>query len=106
MENVEKILLFNPSEKIILTIWTVGSKHHGQVRGEVFHCIDHVILLSLLLKDELKNSGVIVTGLVVYSGENTHSQSGCIDCDNFIVCSKIFNSVPDFDNFWKGLHRD
>ena len=81
----------------------VRPRHHGQLRGEVFHCIDDVILLSFLLKDELKNSGVIVTGLVVYLGENTHSQSGCIDCDNFIISSKIFNSVYDFDIFWKGF---
>ena len=81
----------------------VRPRHHGQLRGEVFHCIDDVILLSFLLKDELKNSGIIVTGLVVYLGENTHSQSGCIDCDNFIISSKIFNSVYDFDNFWKGF---
>ena len=103
LENVEKILVFNPSEKIILTIRIVGSQHHGQLRGEVFHSIDDVILLSFLLKDELKDSGVIVTGLVVYSGENTHSQSGCVDCDNFIISSKIFSSLPDFDNFWKGF---
>ena len=44
---------------------------------------------------------MIVTGLIVYSGENTHSQTGCIDCDNFIVSCEIFNSVTDFDNFWK-----
>ena len=76
---------------------------HGQLKGEVFHCIDDVTLLYFLLKDGLKNSGIIVTGLVAYSGENTHSESGCIDCDNFIISSKIFNSVSDFDNFWKSL---
>ena len=76
---------------------------HGQLKGEVFHCIDDVTLLYFLLKDELKNSGIIVTGLVAYSGENTHSESGCIDCDNFIISSKIFNSVSDFDNFWKSF---
>ena len=101
LENIEKILVFNPLEKIILTIRIVGSQHHGQLRGEVFHCIDDVNLLTLLLKDELKDSGVIVTGLVVHSGENTHSQSGCVDCDRFIISSTIFNSVPGFDNFWK-----
>ena len=42
-----------------------------------------------------------MTGLVVYSGKNAHSQTGCKDCDNFVVSSKIFDSVPDFDNFWK-----
>ena len=98
-----QFFVFNPSEKIILVIRLVASKHRGQLKDEAFHCIDDVNLLSFLLKDELKRSGVIVTGLVVYCGENTHSQTGCIDCDNFIVSSKIFNSVPDFDNFWKKL---
>ena len=78
---------------------------HGQLKGEVFHCIDDVTLLYFLLKDELKNSGIIVTGLVAYSGEHTHSESGCIDCDDFIISSKIFNSVSDFDNFWKSFVR-
>ena len=102
-ENIEKFLVFNPSEKIILTIRIAGSEHYDQLNGEVYHSVDDVILLSLLLKDELKNSGVIVTGLVVYLGENTHRQTCCIDCHNFIVSSKIFNSAPDFDNFWKSF---
>ena len=103
LENIEKILVFNPSEKIIITIRIAGSENYDQLKGEVYHSIDDVILLSFLLKDELKNSGVIVTGLVAYLGENTHRQTDCKDCDNFIVSGKIFNSVPDFDNFWKSF---
>ena len=100
-QNNQSFLVFNPSEKIILIIRMAGAKHHGVQKGEVYHCMDEVILLSFLLKDELKGSGVIVTGLVVYSGKNAHSQTGCIDCDNFVVSSKIFNSGHHFDNFWK-----
>ena len=81
----------------------VGSKHLGQLKSDAFHCINDVNLLSFLLKDELRDSGMIVTGLVVYCGENTHSQTGCIDCDTFIVSSKIYNSVSDFDKLWKKL---
>ena len=103
LKNIERFLVFNPSEKIILIIRMGGSKQHDQLKGEVYHCIDEVTLLSFLLKDELKDSGVIVTGLVVYSGENFHSQTGCIDCDKFIVSSKIFDSGRTFDNFWKSL---
>ena len=58
-------------------------------------------VLSFLLREELKGSGVIVTGLVVYSGEKAHCQTGCIECDNFFVSSKIFESVSNFINFWK-----
>ena len=101
LENNQMFLVFNPSEKIILIIRMAGSKDHGQLKSEVYHCMDEVILLSLLLKDELKDSGVIVTGLVVYSGKNAHSQTGCIACDNFVVPSKIFYSGHHFENFWK-----
>ena len=99
-EKNQRFLVFNPSEKIILIIRMAGSKHHGQLKGEVYHCMDEVILLSLLLKDELKGSGVIVTGFVVYSDKIAYSQTGCKDCNNFIVSSKIFNSGHDFNNFW------
>ena len=102
-EYVQRFLAFNPSEKIILIIRMVRSKPRGELKGEVYHCIDDVTLLSFLLKDELKHSGVVVTGLVVYSGENIHCQNDCFDCSNFIVSSKIFNSGPDFENFWKKL---
>ena len=103
LKNTERFLVFNPSEKIILIIRMGGSKQHDQLKGEVCHCIDEVTLLSFLLKDELKDSGVIVTGLVVYSEENSHIQTGCIDCDKFIVSSKIFDSGRSFDNFWKSF---
>ena len=103
IENIENFLVFNPSKKIIFIIRMVASHYYEQLKGGVFLCIDDVILLSFLLRDELKNSGVIVSGLVVYSGENTRSQSVCIDCDNFIVSSKIFDSVSNFDNLWEKI---
>ena len=100
-ENNQNFLVFNPSKKIILTIRMAKPKDHWELKGEVFHCMDEVILLSFLLTDELKGSGVIVTGLVVYSGKNAPSQTGCIECDNFVVSRKIFHSGHHFDNFWK-----
>ena len=100
-ENNQRFLVFNPSEKIILIIRMAGSNHHDQLKREVYHCMDEVILLSFFLKDELKGSGVIVTGLVVFSGKNVLSQTGCIECDNFVVSRKIFNSGHQFNNYWK-----
>ena len=100
-ENNQNFLVFNPSEKIILIIRMAGAKNNGQLKGEVYHCMDEVILLSFLLKDKLKGSGVIVIGLVVYSGKNAFSQTGCIECDNFVVSRNIFNSGHHFHNFWK-----
>ena len=103
LENIERFLVFNPSMKNILIIRMVTPKDPRQLKDEVYYCIDEVILLSFLLKDELKDSGVILTGLVVYSGENIHIQNGCTDCDNFIVSSKVFESSRNFDNFWEKL---
>ena len=100
-ENNHRFLVFNPSEKIILIIRMTESNHHGQLREEVYHCMNEVILLSFLLKNELKGSGVIVTGLVTYSSKKGQSQTGCTECDNFVVSRKIFNSGHLFENFWK-----
>ena len=100
-ENNQRFLVFNPSEKIILIIRMAGSEHHEQLQKEVYHCMIEVILLSFLLKNELNGSGVIVTGLVAYLGKNAQSETGCTDCNNFVVSRKIFNSGHLFDNFWK-----
>ena len=59
--------------------------------------------MSFLLKNELEGSGILVTGLVEYSGKSAQIQIGCADCDNFVVLRKIFNSGHLFDNFWKKL---
>ena len=101
LESNKRLFAFNPSLKIILIIRLVKlQKGELQlVKKEVDHCIDEVNLLCFLLKDELAYTGVIVTGLVVYSGENAHGQSGCEDCDNIIVSSEIFNSVKTFERF-------
>ena len=58
------------------------------------------------MKDELADTGVIVTGLVAYSGENAHSQSVCKDSDNVIVSFNIFNSVETFKAFCRIYFRE
>ena len=103
LKNRDRFLVFNPTKKIILIIQMSRSKDHEQLKDEVYHCIDEVTLLSFLLKDELKDSGVIVTGLVVYSGDKVHIHRECRDCDNFIVSNKIFESRRNFNNFWENF---
>ena len=75
MENDKRFLAFNPSLKIILIIRLVDLRN-GElqlVKKEVDHCIDEVNILCFLLRDELADTGVILTGFVAYSGENVHS---------------------------------
>ena len=83
----------------------VNAQRSGELKNEVHLCIDEVNTVCLLLRDELKDSGVIVAGLVTYSGENAHSQS-CTHCRNFIVSCKIFNSVEEFVPFWTSLVKE
>ena len=104
-ENDQRFLVFNPSEKIILVVRMVDAKQSGELKNESHLCIDEVNIVCLLLRDELKDSGVIVAGLVTYSGENTHSES-CKHCRNFIVSSKIFNSVEEFISFWRSFVKE
>ena len=105
MENDQRFLAFNPSLKIILIIRLVDLRNGESqlVKKEVDHCIDEVNILCFLLRDELADTGVIVTGFVAYSGENAHSQSGCDNCDNMIFSFEIFNSVETFKSFWKSF---
>ena len=105
MENDKRFLAFNPSLKIILIIRLVDLRN-GElqlVKKEVDHCIDEVNILCFLLRDELADTGVILTGFVAYSGENAHSQSGCDNCDNMIFSFEIFNSVETFKSFWRSF---
>ena len=92
----ERLLLFNPSQRVILVIYCVENAETLEV--DVFNCIDEVNMLGLLLKDDLKFSGVIVTGIVACSGKVTHHCSK--NCRNFIVSDDIFASVNKFSNFW------
>ena len=104
-ESDTRFLTFNPSLKIILIIRLVELLG-GELQlfeEEVNHCIHEVNLLCFLLKDELADTGVIVTGLVAYSGANAHSQSVCTDCNNVIVSFEIFNSVETFERFWESF---
>ena len=103
LQNDKRFFVFNPSLKIILIIRLVELQK-GELRlvkKEVDHCIDEVNLLCFLLRDELANTGVVVTGLIAHSGENAHSQSGCEDCDNIIFSLEIFKSIKAFEGFWK-----
>ena len=100
-KNGERFLVFNPSLKIIFIIRLVEIQKGESklLKKEVDYCIDEVNLLCFLLRDELENTGVIVTGLVTCLGEYSHSQSACNDCGNMIVPFEKFGSVDSFKEF-------
>ena len=102
-ESDKRILVFNPSLKVIFIIRLVELQEGESqlLKKEVEYCNNEVNLLCFLLKDELADTGVIVTGLVVYSGENVHIKSGCKDCGNIFVSFKIFDSVKIFEDFFR-----
>ena len=103
-----RFLVFNPSLKIILIIRLVEMRKGDSKlpKKEIDYCIDEVNLVCFLLRDELENTSVVVTGFVAYSGENAHSQSVCEDCDNIIFPFEVFNSVEIFENFYERFFHE
>ena len=104
LENSERLIVFNPSQNIILIIHLVEVEKGNELRNQIYCCIDEVNLWCFLLRDSLKETGIIVTGLLIYSGEYNYSKSkcpNCSNCSNFIISHKIFNSVESFDRFWE-----
>ena len=77
----------------------VDAQQSGELKNGVLLCIDEVKIVCFLLRDELKDSDVIVSGLVTYSGDNARSES-CALCGSFILSRKIFNSVEEFVTFF------
>ena len=102
-KNDQRFLVFNPSLKIILLIRLVELKKGElqMLKTELDYCIKEVNLLCFLLKDVLEDTGVIVTGLITYLGENPHGQTVCKDCANVFVSFEIFESVQTFISFWQ-----
>ena len=101
----KRFFVFNPALKVILIIRLIELRN-GELhllKNEIEHCIDEVNFICFLLKDVLEDTGVIVTGLVTYSGENSHCQTACKDCDNVIASFEIFTSVEAFKIFWKSF---
>ena len=107
-ESDTRFLVFNPSLKIILIIRLVEIRKDDSklLKKEIDYCIDEVNLVCFLLRDELENTNVVVTGFIAYSGENAHSQSVCKDCDNIIFPFEIFSSVETFENFCERFFSD
>lgn len=93
------ILVYNPSQMILLTIRIVEDR--DQIKDEANHCVDEVKSLRLLLRGELKGSGVTVAGLVVCSWESIYNHINYDEFKSFIVSHEIFHTIQDFNNFWE-----
>ena len=91
----ERPLVFNPAERLVLTIYFPESAETLVEEGH--NCIVEENLLGLLLRDELSESGVIVTGIVVCSEKSSHDS--CLHCGNIIVSYNMFFSLERFIKF-------
>ena len=97
-DNNNRLLIFNASCKVLVTIRVASETH---LKEEISHCITDINMLLLMFRDELKSSGVVVTGLVVSLGKNLHLEINCTNCQNFIVTKEEFESAGNINNFWK-----
>ena len=92
-----RLLIFNASSKLLVVI-RVASK--TQLKDEIDYCVIDINMLLLMFRDELEGSGVLVTGFVVYLGNNLHLESRCSKCQHFIVTKEVFESVESINEFW------
>ena len=95
--NINRLLIFNASWKLLVVIRTASETH---LKEEIDYCITDINMLLLMFRDELEDSGVVVTGLIVYLGENLHLERNCSNCQHFIVTSEVFESAESMDIFW------
>ena len=97
-KNDNRLLVFNAAHSVLLIIRAAAD---ATLEDEINHCINDVNLLLLLLRDLLKDSGLVVTGLVAYSGNKLHLKNKCHDCQHLITSKEVFASKEKFDKFWK-----
>ena len=93
----ERLIVFNACERVIFIIHFALEN----LNEKVVHCIEDVRLLSLLLKEELNESGVVVAGLVAYHGKINHDTVRCSHCKYLVVAPEIFESPEKFMGFCK-----
>ena len=96
-EDIERLIVFNSSLKILFVIHMATDN----LKEKINYCVSDVKLLGLLLKEELKESGFVIAGLIAYSGKNEHHVEKCCHCNCFIVKPGIFKSPKVFDKFWQ-----
>ena len=95
--NINRLLIFNASWKLLVVIRTASETH---LKDEIDYCTTDINMLLLMFRDELEDSGVVVTGLIVYLGKNLHLERNCSNCQHFIVTREVFESAESMDIFW------
>ena len=101
--NLRRLIVFDASRNVLLIIRVASD---DSLKDEINHCLADVKLLSLMLRDELEGSEVVVTGLIVYLGCNIHLVETCQHCRYFIVPKEIFDSKENIDELWKNNADD
>ena len=94
----ERIIVYNALKNIIFVVRLISD----DINEILAHCISDVKLLTLLLKDELHESGTKIAGLMVYNSNDKikHCVEKCTHCNICIVTPEIFQSEEFFENFW------
>ena len=99
-KNRRRLLVFNTSHNLFLIIRIASD---ASLKDEISLCVDDVKLLILMLKQELEGSGVVVTGLIAYFGDNPHLINEHLDCHCVIVSAEVFETVENIDYFCKNF---
>ena len=98
-EDCDNLIVFSASKNIIFIIRVASDNLNKRITD----CINDVKLLSLLVKEELNESSVVVAGLIIYQGKNNHQTKQCEYCKSFLVTPEIFDSAKTFQEFWENF---
>ena len=105
-ENQERLIAFNSSQRVIFVIRFAIDN----LKKAINQCIEDVKLFSLLLKEELKESGVVMVGLITFKHDKydkyKHHLEGCAHCKYLVVSPEIFDSPEKFEGFWKEYQNE
>ena len=95
----DRLIVYNALENIMITVRLTSN----DINEKLLDCVNDVKLLTLLLKEELHESGVKIAGLLVYDGndEIRHCVQKCAYCTTYFVTTEIFQSAEFLQKFWE-----
>lgn len=89
----DTIVVYNPVERVILLIREANDE---DVQSELKLCGVELKMLMMLLKNELKESGIKVIPLVV-----TEKEVKCKPCTNHLISKKEIENIELFIKWWE-----
>ena len=95
-------LVYNCTENVILYLQLAEDINDKEsIDEKIKRCRLNLHLLINLYRNELKNSGVTIVGIVIVNSETQNSKLNCDLCSIFLVSMKAFKNLDSCKSWWK-----